>query len=136
MRRIFCYFFVIEFKKVFPVFPTASSNYLIYIDIYAFCFTTRSRPTTMRRKISNIIHYEDIFNPSSLCIYESSFKWFSEGDNELACGQPLMLISPGNIFLKTCYNTILSSYALYSNLYISLSFLECLSTTVGIKVTV
>ena len=58
----------------------------------------------MRRKINNILHYEDIFNPSHHCINGSSFKWFSKGDNELVGGQPLMLIMPGNIFFKSCYN--------------------------------
>ena len=61
--------------------------------------------TTMRREINNIIHYEDIFNPSPHCICGSFFKWLSEGDNDMVCGKPLMLISPGNIFIKTCYNT-------------------------------
>ena len=69
------------------------------------------------RKINNIIHNEDIFNPSPNCTYGSSFEWFSAGDNKLVCSQSLMLIMPGNIFLKTCYNIrVLSSYALYSNL--------------------
>ena len=78
MPCLFFYFFVIVFKEVFPGFPTAVSNDLIYIDIYAFCFTTRKRPTTMRRKINiiNIIYYEVTFNPSRHCIYGNSFKLF------------------------------------------------------------
>ena len=83
----------------------------------------------MRRKINNI-HCEDIFN-SSQYIYGSSFKWFSEGDNELECDQPLMLISPGIYSLR---HTI-THKVLYSNLSRGLPFLECLSTSVGIKVT-
>ena len=59
----------------------------------------------MRRKINNFIHNEDFFNRSPHCAYGSSLIWFSEGDNELVCGHLLMLIVPGNIFLKTCYNT-------------------------------
>ena len=70
-----------------------------------FCFATKSHPTTMRRKINNIINYEDIVNPSPHCIYGSSFKWFSVGDNELVCGQPLNFVTPRNVLLKTCYNT-------------------------------
>ena len=102
---IFCNFFFIIYEKVFPVFPIACSNNLIYIDITTFCFTTRSCSTTTRRKINNFIHNRDIFNPSAHCIYGSSFKQCSESNNELVCGQPLMLVMPGNIFLKTCYNT-------------------------------
>ena len=49
------------------------------------------------RKISNIIHCKYIFNAFRHCIDGSLFKWFSEGDNGLVCGQPLMLISPGSI---------------------------------------
>ena len=77
----------------------------------------------MRRNIYNIIHYEDIFNPSPNCIYGSSFKWLSAGDNELVCGQPLKLVTPGNIFLKTCYN--IKSYP--CKLYIQTYLKICLS---------
>ena len=48
----------------------------------------------MRRKINNVIDYKDIFNLSPHCIYGNSFEWFSVGDNELVCGQPLMLVTP------------------------------------------
>ena len=69
IRHIFCNFFVIKYKKVFLVFPTASFNDLIYTDINAFCFTTRSRLTTMRRKINSFIHNEDIFILIRLIVY-------------------------------------------------------------------
>ena len=67
IRCLFCYFFVIIFKKVYLVFPTASSNDLIAIDIYALCYTARSHPTTMRRK-NNVIHCKETFNPFRRCI--------------------------------------------------------------------
>ena len=87
------------FKKVFSVFPLASSNDLIDIDIYALCYTARSHSRTMKRKINNIIHCKDIFNAFRHCIDGSPFNWFSEGGNGLVCSQPLMLILPGSIFL-------------------------------------
>ena len=77
---ILCYFSVIVFKNVLLVFP-------INIDIYVFYVTTRNPPTSMRRKINNIIHSKDILNPSPHCINGTTFKWFSWGDNELVCGQ-------------------------------------------------
>ena len=36
---------------------------------------------------------------------ETPLNCFSTSNNELVCGQPLMLITPGNIFLKIWYNT-------------------------------
>ena len=98
-RCRFCYFFFIIFKKSFSVFPAASSNDLFDTDIYALCYTARSRPRTMMRKINNIIHCKDIFNGCYQSINGGLLKWFSDGDNGLVCSQLLMLFSPGSIFL-------------------------------------
>ena len=35
---------------------------------------------------------------------EAPLNGFLKGDNELVYDPSFMLISPGNIFLKTCYN--------------------------------
>ena len=133
---MFCYFFVIIFRKVFPVFPTASSNDLIYIDIYASCFTTRSRPTTMRRKVTILFTLKISFMHLLVVSMEAPLNGFLKVIMSWSMIHRLCLFRLEIYSLRHVITyKVLSSCTLYSTLSRGLPFLECLCTSVGMKVT-
>ena len=91
------------------------SNNLTWVSHHCRCpcflLYSLRLPSTYEEK-KNVIQYKDIFDLSPHFINQCPFKWRFECDNELV-----------------------SVYDLYFNLSRGLPFLECVNTSVGIKVT-
>ena len=133
---MFCYIFVIIFKKVYSVFPTASFDYFIDIDIYALAILLEATRQLWGEKLAILFTVKKSLIHFVIVLVEASLNGL------LRVIMSWSAVNPSCLFRLEVYSfrhaithKVLSSHHIYSNLSRSLPFPECLSTSVCKKVT-